>query len=334
MRSAEVPGLRRLPSRRRSRSRRRAAASPLGVTTPPARTTAPARAATAAAAAAPAFRAISVSGTRAISSRCACRDGFEQGQATAERPAQPGEPQVERHPEATNVLRRHGVAPRGEPHGLEQRDRGPTGDGSLVARPEPAWAGEPDRPVGPARVVDAQSAQHEREPAPQPRPSARPRGRRERREQERHAEVGVGRGHARGGRHRPVHRPAHPPRRGDGDRGSERLRAEREVVEARVVEAAGRRDVADLLRAGLERAGERRGRRDAGRRGGSDQGRGGAHREVPTGRPRSTVAIACSAIAPATSTSVVCWSPRHPGIPLTSITSTRPSSAHRRSTPA
>ncbi len=52
------------------------------------------------------------------------------------------------------------------------------------------------------------------------------------------------------------------------------------------------------------------------------------------GRPRSTVAIACSAIAPATSTSVVCWSPRHPGIPLTSITSTRPSSARRRSTPA
>jgi len=84
-------------------------------------------------------------------------DGVEQGQAVAERPAQPSEPEVERHREAADILRRHGVAPRGETHGLEQRDRGTPRDGSLVARPEPARVGEPDRSVGPARVVDAQS---------------------------------------------------------------------------------------------------------------------------------------------------------------------------------
>ena len=120
------------------------------------------------------------------------RDGVEQGQAATERPAQPGEHQVERHREAADVLRRHRVAARGEPHGFEERDRRGEGNRSLVALPEPTRPGEADRPIGPARVVHAQSAQHQGEPAPEPRSSVRPRGRRERREQERHAEVGVG----------------------------------------------------------------------------------------------------------------------------------------------
>ena len=334
MRSAEVPGFRRLPWRRRSRSRRRAAANPLGVTTPPARTTAPARAATAAAAAAPAFRAIRVSGTRAISSRwaCAMASSRDRPRPSARRSLASPRSNVTAKPRtysAATVSRRAA-----SPMASQERDGGRAGDRRLVAPPEPARPGEADRPIGPARVVDAQTAQHPGEPMPEPRPSPRPRGRREWREQKRHPEVGVGRGHARGGGHGPVHGPTHPPRRGNGDRGAQRLRAQREVVEARVGEAARRGDVADLLGAGLERAREGRGRRDAGRRGGSGPGSGGAHGAAPTGRPRSTVAIACSAIAPATSTSVVCWSPRHPGIPLTSITSTRPSSACRRSTPA
>ena len=212
MRSAEVPGLRRLPWRRRSRSSRRAAASPRGVTTPPARTTAPARAATAAAAAAPAFRAISVSGTSGHQLEMGLGDGVEEGQAATERPAKPGEPQVERDGEAADVLRRHGVTLRRQPHGLEQRDRRATGDGSLVTLPEPARPGESDRPVRPARVVHAQSAQHQSEPAPEPRSPARARGGRQGREQERHAEVGVRRGHACRSGHRPVDRPAHSPR--------------------------------------------------------------------------------------------------------------------------
>ena len=260
-------------------------------------------------------------------------DGLEQREPAGERPLEPDQHQVERHREAADVLRRHRVAARGEPHGFEERDGRGEGNRSLVALPEPTRPGEADRPIGPARVVHAQSAQHRasrrRSPAPRCARAAAASGA-NRSAIPRLVFVGAT------PRWRPprVHGPTHPPRRGNGDRGSERLRAEREVVEARVAEAASRGDVADLLRAGLERAGERRGRRDAGRRGRAGQGRGGAHGAVPTGTPRSTVAIAWSTIAPATSTSVVCWSPRHPGIPFTSITSTRPSSARGRSTPA
>jgi hypothetical protein len=179
---------------------------------------------------------MSVSGTRAISSRCVW--------ALARAASPLASARWSWTSAGSKVTPKPRVAPRRpcrarsrQPHGVAERDRRAPGDRGLAVA-EPARPGETDGAIGQraSSTVSPRSTAARRRRRP---PAPVSRQYRDRREEERHAQVRVEGRHARW--RRPRRRPrAHPARRGPGDGRPERLRAEGEVVVAHVGEPPDR----------------------------------------------------------------------------------------------
>ena len=131
----------------------------------------------------------------------------------------------------------------------------------LDALAQAARAGEADRRVRGARVGDVERAQRRAEPLPQR--AAAERGLRQRREQQRDAEVRVRRSDAARRLDGREDRLTHAALTGAPQLGADRDRAAQHVLVGGVVEVVARGDVARLVRADLEHAGQLGGTGDA-----------------------------------------------------------------------
>jgi hypothetical protein len=192
---------------------------------------------------------------------------------------------------------------RGGRHRLAQRHAGRGAHVVLDRLVESTRPGEADRRVGGSRVVQRERGQHVFHPRAQ-RPSQQ-RGARERRQQQRDAEVRVGGGHAARRAHRGEHGVADAPLRGPPELRPQRDRAAQHVLVGGVGEVVAGRDVARLLGAGLEHAGELRGAGDRVR------GPAGSRRGVRAASPRlldlhSRHGIACAVRHKTGAQAVVC----------------------------
>ena len=259
-RSAVVPGLRALPSWRSEASNPASAVRPRALRTPPAVSTSPGgrRHATGRVGAALAGDQRVRDGGEEAQRRL--DDGVARAQPITQRIGEGGQPELERHRMVGDVLACDRVALRGRRHGLAQGHAGLVAHVVLDGLVEAAGARQADRRVGIARVVDGERAQHVAEAlAERSTPKRRAR---ERREQQRDAEVGVGAGDAARGAHRGQHRLADPALARAAELGTERDPAAQHVLVGGVVEVVARRDVARLLGARLQHAGQLRGADD------------------------------------------------------------------------
>ena len=187
-------------------------------------------------------------------------DGVARAQPVAQRVGEGGQPELEGHRMVGHVLACDRVALRGRRHGFAQRHAGLVAHVVLDRLVQAAGAGQADRRVGIAGVVDGERAQHVAEALAE-RSIAKRRAR-ERRQQQRDAEVGVGAGDAARGAHRGQHRLADPPLARAAELRAEREPAAEHVLVGGVVEVVARRDVAGLLGAHLQHTGELRGAHD------------------------------------------------------------------------
>ena len=258
-RSAVVPGLSALPSWRSEASNSASAVLPRALRTPPALEHLPSarRHATGRLGAALAGdQRVRHGGEEA---QRQLDDGVARAQPVAQRIGEGRQPELEGHRMIGDVLACDRVALRCRRHGLAQGHPRLVAHVVLDGLVEAARTRQADRRVGIARVVDGERAQHVAEALAQR--STRERRARERREQQRDAEVGVGAGGVARGAHGGQHRLADRALARAAELGPERDPAAQHVLVGGVVEVVARRDVAGLLGACLQHAGQLRGAR-------------------------------------------------------------------------
>ena len=259
--SAVVPGLSALPSRRSDASNACRAACPASPRTPPAARTRSAPADT-----------LLGGGTTALARDEGVRDRREQAQEqldrrgarpqpVVERARQRREPELEGHGVAGRVLGGDRVAVGGRRHRVAQGEGGRGAHVVLDGLVETARPGDADGLIGGARIVQREGAQHLLRAGTQ-RSSAEQRRPRERRQEQRDAEIRVGAGDAARRAHRGEDGVADAPVRRPSELRSQRDRAAQHVLVGGVREVVPGRDVARLLGARLEHAGQLRGAGD------------------------------------------------------------------------